>query len=77
MTDYLLRDLDEDLLARLRVQAEAHGRSLQAEIKHLLRSSVRMSREESLESTRRLREALSGREFGDSTAYIREDRDTR
>jgi plasmid stability protein len=77
MTDYLLRDLDEDLLARLRVQAEAHGRSLQAEIKRLLRSSVRMTRTESLEVTRRLREELSGREFADSTAYIREDRDTR
>jgi plasmid stability protein len=77
MTDYLLRGLDEDLLARLRMRAEAHGRSLQAEIKHLLHSSVRMTRAESLDATRRLREEVVGREFGDSTAYIREDRETR
>jgi plasmid stability protein len=29
MTDYLLRDLDEDLLTRLRAQAGAHGRGCQ------------------------------------------------
>ncbi|HEX9094347.1 MAG TPA: plasmid stabilization protein [Coriobacteriia bacterium] len=77
MTDYLLRDLDEDLLARLRARAAEHGRSLQAEVKHVLRSSVRMTREESLEATRRLSERLAGHDWSQLVRYIREDRDSR
>jgi plasmid stability protein len=75
MTDYLLRDLDATLLEQLRAKAAAHGRSLQAEIKHVLKGSVRMSREESLEAMRRLADKHAGHDYGDTVAFIREDRD--
>ena len=40
-----------------------------------LTDSVKMTREEMLESSRRLREKTRGKDFGDTVAMIREDRD--
>ena len=46
MPDFLLRDLPEDLMVKLRARAERSGRSLQAEIHETLRASVPMSWDE-------------------------------
>lgn len=76
VTDFLLRDLEPHVLEQLRRRAEDHGRSLQAEIHDTLRRSVHLSKAESidlLEQHRTLYPSLSE----DSTALIREDRDSR
>lgn len=76
MPDFLIRDLDEDTMRRLKERAEKNGRSLQAEIKATLRGSLKMTREESLEASRRLL-ATYDHVLPDSTPLIREDRDNR
>ncbi len=40
MATLLIRDLDEDVKARLRVQAAEHGRSMEAEARALLTSAL-------------------------------------
>jgi plasmid stability protein len=77
MANILIRDLDDEVLARLKATAKTHGRSLQAEIHEVLQAaSIR-----SLAETRRLSaqwlKRLKGFSRSDSTRLIREDRDAR
>jgi plasmid stability protein len=77
MTDALLRNVDEDLLADYRAAAQANGRSLNAELQEGLkraRPRRRRSKAELLELSRSLTE--SGPLTSDSTLLIREMRDT-
>jgi antitoxin FitA len=75
MADFLIRGLDETTMKALKARAEKNNRSLQAEIKDTLKRSVKMTREEMLESSRRLRAEFGGKVWPDSTPWIREDRD--
>jgi plasmid stability protein len=77
MANILIRDLDDEVLARLKATAKAHRRSLQAEIHEVLEAaSIR-----SLAETRRLSaqwlKRLKGSSRSDSTRLIREARDAR
>lgn len=76
MTDFLIRDIDQELLGKLRERAERGGRSLQAEIKQTLKQSVRLNREESLALLDQIRSELPP-STSDSTEIIREFRDSR
>jgi plasmid stability protein len=42
MATLTIRNLDEDLKARLRVEAAAHGRSMEEEVRHILRLALRV-----------------------------------
>jgi hypothetical protein len=79
MPDVLIRDLDPEVLRHLKAEATANGRSLQAEIHHLLRNAATRRRAETtrLSETwlRRLRRAR--RRHSDSAVLIRDDRDSR
>lgn len=75
MTDFLIRGLDDTTMRALKERAEKNGRSLQVEVKDTLKRSVKMTREEMLESMRRFREQTRGKDYGDTVAMIREDRD--
>jgi len=77
VANVLVRDLDDDVLKRLKTAAKAHGRSLQAEIHDVLqRASTR-----NLAETRRLSEQwlkrLRKSSHSDSSRMIRADRDKR
>lgn len=76
MTDFLIRDIDPDLLGKLRARAAQQGRSLQAEIKQTLKQSVRLNKEESLALLDAFRASLPP-STSDSTEIIREFRDSR
>jgi plasmid stability protein len=76
VTDFLIRDIDPDVLGKLRARAEQHGRSLQAEIKQTLKQSVRLNKAESLALLEQMRDRLPHFD-DDSTPLIREDRDSR
>lgn len=77
MPNILVRNLDEEVLEQLKSAAKAHGRSLQAEIHEALRSaSARRLAETRRLSSHWLRR-LERSKHTDSTALIREDRDTR
>ncbi len=43
MSTLTVRNLDEDLKARLRVRAAQHGRSMEAEVREILRESLTSS----------------------------------
>jgi len=76
MTDFLIRDIDPYVLEQLKSRAERNGRSLQAEIKHTLKNSVRLNKEESLALLDAFRASLPP-STSDSTDIIREFRDSR
>ncbi len=76
MTDFLIRDLDDETMRRLKSRAALAGRSLQAEIQAILRTSAgAMTREELRATFERWREEDRGREYPDLTAIIRRHRD--
>lgn len=77
MPDVLIRDLDEDVLKRLKSAAKAHGRSLQAEIHEALTTASTRSLVETRRLAARWLKRLHGRAHSDSTALIREDRGRR
>lgn len=73
----LVRNIDEEVLEKLKQKAAANNRSLQQELKELLEmhagpdiEKVRAMVHEELERYRK-----EGRQFSDSTKDIREDRE--
>ena len=77
MADALIRNLDEDLLADYRAEAQASGRSLQAVLHEGLkrgRPRRRLTRDELLALSRELTSVMP--KTSDSTPYIRWMRDT-
>jgi plasmid stability protein len=77
MPNVLIRDLDEQLLAQLKKSAEAHGRSLQAEIHDILEHAAARSLGETRRLSAQWLRRLAGSTHSDSAASIREDRDRR
>jgi plasmid stability protein len=75
MPNLLVRDLDPDLLERLKAQAKRNRRSVQAEVKELLKNHVALSMEEAIKRIEKFRQSLGGRKFSDSAELIREDRE--
>lgn len=75
MAQILVRNLEVDVVERLKKRAESNGRSLQAEVAQILRES---SRKKTMEQARAEAEQIRrkfGRRFPDSAALIREDRE--
>lgn len=71
--------MDDWIVAELKAQARAHGRSLEEEVREALRELALRPRREIADRAARLRDAIA-REHGllpDSAAAIREDRDAR
>lgn len=75
MAQVLVRDLDSELLERLKTRARLHGRSLQGELKAILEAAAVFSMAEAQEASARWRQRLAGRTTSDSSELIREDRD--
>jgi antitoxin FitA len=77
VANVLVRDLDDDVLSRLKAAAKTHGRSLQAEIHEVLRAASLRSLAETRRLSIRWIKSLSGTRHSDSAALIRRDRDAR
>lgn len=75
MPNVLIRDLDEELLARLKARAAANGRSLQTEIHAILEHANRYSRAEMIQLSEKWLRSLAGTPQTDSAELIREDRE--
>jgi plasmid stability protein len=71
----LVRNLDDDLVRRLKIRAVAAGRSAEAEHRLILEQALRPDVEAFKERARQLRERTKGRCTVDSTEIIREFRD--
>jgi len=79
MSELRVRNMDDWIVSELRARAKSHGRSLEAELRELLRAEAVRPRREAAERARALRDAIA-QEHGllpDSAALIREERDSR
>jgi antitoxin FitA len=75
MPEILVRNLDRQLIERLKERADQNGRSLQAEVKTILERSVETpSVEEFRKMALKLQRRLARRRHSDSAGLIREDR---
>jgi plasmid stability protein len=75
MAQVLIRDVEPEVIEDLKRRAKQNGRSLEAELRQILRSAVRTVEEETLAELERVRALFAGRQFSDSAALLREDRD--
>ncbi len=74
MAQVLVRDLEPDVVARLKARARRRGRSLQAELKEILSSASRNSATSARAVASRIRRQLAGRPHSDSVELLAEDR---
>lgn len=75
MPHVLVRDLEPDVVEKLKHRARTNGRSLAAEVRTILRQAATHGVEDTRARVDRIRAQFAGREFGDSADLIREDRD--
>lgn len=75
MGQLLVRNVDDDLIRRLKEQAATHGRSAEAEHRAILERGLRDGSESFAEKAARWRRMTAGRETTDSVDLIRADRD--
>ena len=77
MAQILVRDLDEEIVERLKKRAKQEGRSLQSEVKSILERAAREPRVD-MEIARKIcdefRRRFKGRKFPDTVKTIREAR---
>lgn len=75
MAQVLVRDVDSEILERLKKRARSNGRSLQSELKTILEGAAGQSFEGARAAADRIRRSLARRgRFADSTPMIRRDR---
>ena len=78
MAQISVRNLDDQVVERLKHKARRHGRSLESEVRAILEEAAQPSREEALRSLASLREEIAQhnghRMLSDSTEILREDR---
>jgi len=68
MAQVLIRQLSDQTVERLKERAKRNGRSLEAELRHILQDAVADPKEELL----RIRGLFSNRTFSDSSEMTRE-----
>lgn len=74
MARILIRDLDDETVARLKDRARRHGRSLEGEARLILTHAAGLGFGEAQKLARQWHEKLAGRQLPDSVELIREDR---
>jgi plasmid stability protein len=74
MAQILVRGLENEVVARLKDRAAAHGRSLESEARSILESAAGFTAEEARQVVSNWQKRLAGRKFSDSVDMIREDR---
>ena len=75
MAEILVRDLDLDIVTRLKTRARLHGRSLQKEIKLILEESTPVDIRQAAKLMELWQLRLAGRSFADSAEQLRQDRE--
>jgi antitoxin FitA len=74
----IVRGLEQETYELLKENAKANGRSLESEVRQILRQaahSPKRSRQETEHALQRIHSMFAGRHFSDSAELIREDRD--
>lgn len=74
MSQILVRNLEPDVVQRLKDRASRHGRSLQGEVRWILTQRAGMGFDEARRMARQWHKRLGGRDLPDSVDLVREDR---
>lgn len=77
MAQVIVRNLDDQVVARLKQRAKARGRRLEQELREILAEAAKPARTELLAEIDRIRAMTPPGPPIDSTALIRADRDSR
>jgi antitoxin FitA len=78
MAQLVVRNLDEELVLRLKLRAAEHGRSAEAEHREILRQALAAEPRRSFkELAAKVRSMTAGRTHTPSEALLREGRDER
>jgi plasmid stability protein len=78
MANLSVRNLDDDLLVRLKRRAARHGKSAEAEVRDILRAALSGEAESSFDAlAAELRALTKGRKHTPSERLLREGRDER
>ena len=75
MGQILVRDLNDEVIERLKDRARNDGRSLQSEVKLILEQAARADVKAARKLANDIRKRFKGRKLTDSVDLIREDRD--
>lgn len=75
MPQILVRNLESEVIDALKRQARANGRSLEAEVREILRRAATGNVEEFRRKAATFRATLQGRTMTDSLSLLREDRE--
>ena len=76
MANVTIRNLDDEVMARVRERAARHHRSVEAELRQIVTEAVRPVDLEAFKAAAAaIRARTAGRPQTDSTSLIREDRD--
>lgn len=77
MATVTIRNLEDEVVEKLRKRAKASNRSLEAEIRRILsQSASQISREELIQLAEHIRDMTPEVPQSDSTLLLREDRDS-
>ena len=75
MGDVLVRNLEDEVINKLKRRASGHSRSLQAEVKEILEQAARyVTMAEAQEAALEIRRSFGNHQFTDSVVMLGEDR---
>lgn len=74
MAQLLIRDLEPEIIKRLKLRAKQHNRSLQGELKYIVEAATKMSMKEVMQVSKKWKKRLANQSFTDSAVQLREDR---
>ncbi len=75
MAQVVVRNVDDEAIARLKNRASRKGHSLEQELRLVIVAASREDYQDFWTEAARIKESLRGRAHSDSTGLIREDRD--
>ena len=75
MPQVLIRNMDSDVIEKLRRRASDNRRSLEAELRVILERAAGEPTADPLQLVKRVQEMFEGRRLRDSVELIREDRE--
>jgi plasmid stability protein len=75
MAQVLVRDVDPEVVERLKARAKSRNRSLEAEIRSILNRAAGLDRQDALDRLHAIQGDLGDRSFSDSVELLREDRE--
>jgi plasmid stability protein len=74
MAQIIVRNLESDVVDRLKVRAKQHGRSLESEARLILTQSAGLFPNQAKKLVRQWQKELSGKNFPDTAKMLRQDR---